>query len=149
MFLGFSKRHSRTLQRLVDECGKIFVRTALDVIGEATREDVDYGQYRAFARVGHGIVRIVVSHGNRFRKRERRETVQLTGGIAHTLEELSHNRARVTPGTVQQRIGHCRQQGSQVLVIALLKDGQCCAERQAQVGAGITVRYREYVYLVE
>ena len=50
---------------------------------------------------------------------------------------------------VQQGICHRRQQGSQVLFIVLLENGQGGAERQAQVGTGIAVRHREHIDLVE
>ena len=105
-----------------DEFGETAVRIVAAVMDDAGSEGRHHRQYGSFTRVGHGIVRVVVAHGNRFRECIGREAIQLAGGIAHALEKLRHDRARIAAGTVQQRIGDRCQQAPQVLFIALLKN---------------------------
>jgi hypothetical protein len=73
----------------------------------------------------------------------------VTARVAHALEKLRHDCARIAAGTVQQSVGNRCQQGAQVFFVGLLKDGQHGPEREAQVGSGIAVRHREHVDLVE
>ena len=94
-------------------------------------------------------MRVVVAELNRLAEGINRETGLLAGRITHALEELGDNRPRITPRSVEQRIGNTCQQGAEVLVAVTIQDPERGAQREGEVGARVAVCDREHVDAVE
>ena len=149
LFLGCRERQSRLLECILEKCGEIAVRALSAPVVDARGERGDDRENGALARVRHRVVGVVAAHGDCLREGVRREPAEVAGRVAHALEELRHNCARIASRAIQQCVGDCRQQGPQVFFVGLLQDRQRSAQGQAQVRSGIAVRHREYVDLVE
>ncbi len=92
---------------------------------------------------------IVAAAIDRLCESRRGEAGKVLGRIADALEELRDDGAGVSPRAIEQDVREVGQEFAKTVAAGFGEHVQHCAQRDAQVGAGVTVRNREDIDAVE
>jgi len=110
---------------------------------------VQHREDRAVPRFRDRLARVLRARLHRLGIVARGQLAQLRDAVAEAREELREDRARVAARAVERRVRRARQHAPGVVDRTGLQRAEHRAHGQREVGAGVAVRHREHVDLVE
>ena len=116
---------------------------------ELAREVREHGQQRALARLRQRIARVRRTGRCRQRKVACPDPRQMSCAIAEPEQELREDRTGVAARTIEGRIGGADQQSSCMILRRAFDGREHGRQRHRHVRAGVTIRHREHVDLVD